>query len=65
MKDGQPLSPKYWVGHNKKTDDVFVSTCHKVRQKSVELMDWLFGADWFMDEDLEVILIEIKIVGVQ
>lgn len=29
MNNSQKLSPKYWVVHDKRTDDVFIETAHK------------------------------------
>lgn len=54
------LSIKYWVGHNKKSEDVFTNTLYKNKSDSLFAMEKIFGEDWFMDEDFEVILIEIK-----
>lgn len=59
LKD-QKFTPKYWVGYNKTIDDVFLSTAAKSRADTVSSMEELFGDDWFMDDDFEVILIEIN-----
>ena len=61
MIEGDKYTPKYWVGHNKSEPDVhFMYTASKSRDGAVMGMEHLFGEDWFFDEDLEVILIEIK-----
>ena len=73
MKDSQKYSPKYWVVHDKKSDDVFINTASKNRQASVEL--FIDNNSWdrwktyleddsliemfYNDNDLETILIEI------
>lgn len=64
MKVDQQYSPKWWVGHHKRQEDVFFSTMHKSRACAVKEMEIIFGEDWFIDEDLEVILVEIKMVNV-
>jgi len=63
MKIDQKYTPKYWIGHRKSDDDVFVTTANKGRKDTVQAMEELFGEDWFMDEDLEVIIFEIKIAN--
>lgn len=74
MKPNQKLTPKYWVVHDKKTDDVFIGTVAKSMTESLELFFNSYthaysGAiksdeelpDWFnKEEDLECILIEIN-----
>jgi hypothetical protein len=60
MKPDQKFTPKYWAGHNKSSDDVFVTTLHKCKSDALLEMDELFGEDWYMDEDFEVIIVEIK-----
>lgn len=63
MKYDQKYSPKWWVGHHKKQEDVFMSTVNKSKSDTVQEMEFIFGEDWFIDEDLEVILVEIKMVN--
>lgn len=74
MNDQQKLSPKYWVVHDKKSDDVFINTASKNRQNAIDIfMDDNSWDRWETyledddllemfdnDEDLEVISIEIK-----
>jgi hypothetical protein len=60
MNDNQKLTPKYWVGHSKKTDDVFLMTAAKQNSEAAKNMEQMFGEDWFMDENFDIILIEIK-----
>lgn len=64
MKQGQGLSPKYWMGHHKQTDDVMLFSASKNRLDCCKLLDEAYGEDWFMDENFEVILVEIKMVTV-
>lgn len=78
MKDNQTLSPKYWVVHDKTSDDVFINTASKNRQTSVDIFldynsfdywgcyvedDELLGM-YELSENLETILVEINIVKV-
>lgn len=65
MKNDQKLTPKYWVGHNKATDDVFIGTATKSRDYTIALMESYFGEDWFLDEDFEIILVEVKPVDLR
>lgn len=60
MNNNQKLSPKYWVGHSKKTDDVFIETIDKSYSRVLDNMDLMFGDSWYEDDNYEVILIEIK-----
>ncbi len=64
MKAKQKYTPKYWVGHDKSTDDVFVETANKAKSDTAMNMAQLLGSDWQLDEDLEIILIEVKMVVV-
>lgn len=59
MIAGYKYSPKYWVGHSKVEQDVFLETATKGRATTVALMEERFGEDWFIDENLEVILVEV------
>lgn len=60
MNDYQKLSPKYWVGHNKATDDVFIETADKSYEWVVDKMELKFGDDFYENPNLEIILVEIK-----
>lgn len=60
MKPKQEFTPKYWVGHHKKEDDIIWLSMRKTRSECVEWMEDCYGEDWFMDDDFEVTLIEIK-----
>jgi len=62
MNVDQKYTPKYWVGHNKASDDVYLCTANKSKLDELYAMEDMFGEDWFMDEDFEVILVEIKMV---
>lgn len=78
MKQEQEHSPKYWVVHDKTSDDVFINTASKgmgqCEENFVEyhgvarygcMLDRCDLWDKFMsDEDLEPILVEINIVKV-
>ena len=60
MKKDQKLTPKYWVCHHKQTDDVLIHTACKGYKDVVACMELDYGEDWFMDDDFEIILVEIK-----
>ena len=60
MNDYQKLSPKYWVGHNKSTDDVFIETSDKSYEWVVDKMELKFGEDFYENPNLEIVLVEIK-----
>ena len=76
MKPDQKHSPKYWVVHDKQTDDVFLSSAHKSKHVSerlfLEQMSKMFTNPSYddlyeafeNDEDYECILVEIKKVEV-
>lgn len=65
MKTNQQLTPKYWVGHNKQTDDVFLDTACKSYKDVLSCMESRYGEDWFMDENFDIILVEIKQVSLK
>ncbi len=60
MKDNQEITPKYWVGHNKRLDDIYLCTADKTKFEVCKNMEQMFGEDWFLDDDFDVILIEVK-----
>lgn len=62
MKETQKYTPKYWVGHNKNTDDVYINTAFKHRKDASDAMIGMFGYEWHEKQELEVVLIEIKLV---
>lgn len=37
MKQNQKFTPKYWVVHDKETDDIFPFTMHKNKRQSEEI----------------------------
>ena len=72
MKADQKLNPKYWVVHDKTTDDVFIDTAHKTKQNSIELFlnkhsfnyfgvidDEALEEKFLISKKLDCILIEI------
>lgn len=60
MTNDQQFTPKYWMGHHKQNDDVMLFSAHKNRRETIKLMEEAYGEDWFMDENFEIILVEIK-----
>lgn len=60
MNDNQKLSPKYWVGHNKATDDVFIETADKSYEWVVDKMVKIFGDEFYENLNLEITLVEIN-----
>ena len=63
MKQDQKLSPKYWVIHDKTSDDILFWTMHKSKQGSISEYNLNYETPVEDDEDLECILIEIKEVN--
>ncbi len=66
MNLNQKLSPKYWVIHDKTSDDVYLWTGDKNREEAIYLYNNTTRSDLSFEEDekLECILIEIKEVKV-
>lgn len=65
-KDNKPqkYTPKYWVGHNRNTDDVYISTASKNKAEAFGKMLAHVGPVVYDDSSYEMILIEIKeVVG--
>lgn len=60
MTNDQEFTPKYWVGHHKQTDDVMLFSASKTKADTLGELELAYGEDWFLDENFEVILIEIK-----
>jgi len=62
MNNDQKLTPKYWVAHDKNSDDVFLKTASKDREEVQESLFNFLSGDW--DEETSqfgIILIEIRI----
>lgn len=64
MKLDQKFTPKYWVGHHKQNDDIMVFSMAKSRDACVRELEQAYGEDWFIDDNIEVILIEIRALSV-
>lgn len=71
MKKSQAFTPKYWVVHDIRKDDVLLYTASKSRDYSIYLYVQKFGEDgrgnldWSHfddDENLRCSLVEIKLV---
>lgn len=79
MNPNQKFTPKYWVVHDKETDDIFPHTMHKSKWQSEEifaktLMDTFYGYTCIEEaleaykensDTYECILVEIKQVEVE
>ncbi len=65
MKQDQYYTPKYWVVHDKSSDDVFMWTASKIRQEAIELFDHSnrCSVDFDYNELLECILIEVRMMS--
>lgn len=63
MKQDQEFTPKYWIGHHKESDDVLLFTAAKTRSVCCDTLEKTYSEDWFMDDNFEVSLFEIKLVG--
>jgi hypothetical protein len=62
VKVDQKLTPKYWVIHNKTTDDVMLQTASKSLADAWANAEAEFGESVCEDENIEPILIEINFV---
>lgn len=60
MKEGQEHSPRYWMGHHKQNEDLMLFSASKNREDCVKWMEEAYGEDWFLDDDFDIILVEIK-----
>lgn len=60
MKAIFDYSTNYWMGHHKQSNDVMLFSAHKNRRETIKLMEEAYGEDWFMDDNFEIILVEIK-----
>ena len=59
----QILTPKYWIGHDTKTDDVFLLTAKKDYSSCYDRMSEYFGDDWKDNNtSFEISLVEINLV---
>jgi len=65
MNEDQELSPKYWIGHSKKSDDVFLDTASKGFNDTSLNMFSVFGRNWLDDEDKEIGLFELKQIPIK
>ena len=63
MKSDQKYTPKYWVAHNTKSDDVYITTAHKSMDAARRRAIVYLGEE--IDEDyIGMVLIEIKLVDI-
>lgn len=60
MRESQKLSPKYWICHNCKSDDVFLESASKDRRDCVKYFEDHYGEDWFLDDDFQINLFSIE-----
>jgi hypothetical protein len=63
MNREQKHTPKYWIGHDTKQDDVLLQTARKSRIETCEEMAHIFGWDWAASPHLKVELIECRLLG--
>ena len=61
MKARQRFTPKYWVGHIVDSDDIMKHTMHKTKFKAERMVGEIYEG-WEGDPNIEVILIEVKMV---
>jgi hypothetical protein len=66
MKSDQRFTPKYWVFHNTKTDDVYLETASKSRSSCIDKAEQLHLeklVDFLKNEEspYQVVLIEIRL----
>ena len=61
MKQYQHFTPKYWVVHDKTSDDVFLWTASKSYQGAIS--SWEVKNDFHENENLECILIEVRMMS--
>lgn len=62
MKSDQMFTPKYWVLHNKSEDDVYLQTASKTYDDCCTFADAMCGEEWWDNDNLEVILVEIRML---
>jgi hypothetical protein len=62
MKKDQALTPKYWIGHNVNTDDVYLKTAAKGFDEAEGHMIRIFGENWWDDPANRIELFEINLV---
>ena len=62
MNDNQKYTPKYWVLHDYRTDDVYLQTASKSKGECFTFSDAMLGKEWEDCESLEVILVEVRMV---
>ncbi len=60
MNTEQEQSPRYWVCHSTESNDIFLTTMTKDRDRTQALADQLLGKGWEEAEYLRIDLIEIK-----
>ena len=63
MKSNQKLTPKYWIGHDVRDSDVFLTSASKTKVTAANEMSEMFGEDWIFDEFYRVDLFEINLCG--
>ena len=62
MQESQKLTPKYWIGHDSRTDSVMLHTASHCRSDVEEHLRLDLGDDWMDDPQIEIKLFEINFV---
>ncbi len=62
MNKDQKYTPKYWVVNDKTSDDVLLWTANKSMEKAKSEYDLNCSPCVDEDENLELVLIEVKVV---
>lgn len=63
MKPDQQFTPKYWVGHDSRTDDIIPETLSKRYDFADIFLENAVGY-WQENDRYEIILVEIKRVEI-
>lgn len=61
MRNNQKFTPKYWVGNNKESDDVVITTARKSYHDAEKKLISIVGEN-YEDEGYEIKCIEIRLV---
>lgn len=70
MKHNQEYTPKYWVGHDPRTDDIYIDTARKSKGEAEAALKKLLMCNedeyskFIENGEIDVIIIEIRMLEI-
>jgi len=62
MNRNQEFTPKYWIGHDVRKDDVFLETASKDFEEAAKKLHSRIGGPYYDSQHYDVSLFEINLI---